>query len=190
MALTDSVNRLAHADTSPDLRHELESEGPSSEPRPRKPGADAFLELLELANEAHEKELGCLRLCALAAQVGRSHEFRKAMDKRAAAAQRRVDSLRSLGHLLGFEVQLSTHGALRRAAARHRIAGMIEAVQMAVDAHESVLAESVARECVIQARMMAEMTWRALRQVARGVRLEPGSRASVFDTHALQNGTY
>jgi hypothetical protein len=184
----ESADRLAHADTSPDLRHELDADAPASEPRPRRASSDAFVELIELANEAHEKELGCLRLCALASQVGLSHEFRQAMDKRAGAAQRRVDSLRSLGHLLGFEVQLSTYGALRRAAARHRIAGMVEAVQMAIDARELSLAESVARECVMQARMMAEMTWRALRHVARGVHLEPGLRGSAFDTTALELG--
>lgn len=186
MAQNDPVNRLAHADTSPDLRHEIELDGPASEPRPRTSKSDSFVELLELANEAHEKELGCLRLCALAAQVGLSHELRVAMDKRAAAAQRRVDSLRSLGHLLGFEVQLSTYGSLRRAAARHRIGGMVEAVQMAIDAGDPALAESVARECVVQARVMAEMTWRALSRAARGVHLEPGLRGSSFDTGALE----
>lgn len=182
----DAVDRLAHADTSPDLRHALDSDAPASEHRPRTAPADSFAELLELANEAHEKELGCLRLCALASQVGLSHEHRQAMDQRAAAAQRRVDSLRSLGHLLGFEVQLSTYGSLRRAAARHRIAGMVEAVQMAIDAREPALAERVARECVVQARVMAKMTWRELSRAARGVHLEPGLRGATFDTTALE----
>lgn len=186
MAQNDSINRLGLADTCPDLRHELEMDGPTSEHRPRTTPSDSFAELLELANEAHEKELGCLRLCALASQVGLSHELRQAMNKRAAAAQRRVDSLRSLGHLLGFEVQLSTYGSLRRAAARHRIAGMIEAVQMAIDARDPALAESVARESVVQARVMAEMTWRALGRAARGVHLEPGLRGSTFETSALE----
>lgn len=188
MPQNDPVNRLGLADTCPDLRHELEVDGPSSEHRPRSKQSDSFAELLELANEAHEKELGCLRLCALASQVGLSHELRQAMDKRAAAAQRRVDSLRSLGHLLGFDVQLSTYGSLRRAAARHRIAGMVEAVQMAMDARDAVLAETVARESVVQARVMAEMTWRALSRAARGVHLEPGLRGSMFDTGALELG--
>lgn len=186
MPQNDPVDRLAHADTSPDLRHALDTDAPASEHRSRTARDESFVHLLELANEAHEKELGCLRLCALASQVGLSHEHRLAMDRRAAAAQRRVDSLRSLGHLLGFEVQLSTYGAPRRAAARHRVAGMVEAVQMALDAGDPVLAETVARECVVQARVMAEMTWRELSKAARGVHLEPGLRGSTFDTTALQ----
>jgi hypothetical protein len=187
MAQNDSVKRLGLADTCPDLRHEID-DGPASEHRPRTSPSNAFAEVLELANEAHEKELGCLRLCSLSSQVGLSHELRVAMDKRAAAAQRRVDSLRSLGHLLGFDVQVSTQGSLRRAAARHRIAGMIEAVQLAVDAGEPGLAESVARECVVQARVMAEMTWRALSRAARGVHLEPALRGSRFDTSTIELG--
>lgn len=183
----DSAHRLAHADTSPDLRYAFDPEVPASD-RMRTSRFDAWNHLLELANEAHEKELGCVRLCALAEQASLSHEQRLAMEKRGAAAQRRVDALRSLGHLLGFELHLSSHGVLRRTLAQRRVAGMVEAIQMAVDANQPELAESVARESVVQARVMAELTWRALSAAARRVQIADRLRGTDFDARVLDLG--
>jgi hypothetical protein len=181
----DSAHRLAHADTSPDLRPALDADAPASEHRGRTMRVGAWNNLLELANEAHEKELGCVRLCALAEQASLTHEHRVAMEKRGAAAQRRVDALRSLGHLLGLELHLSTHGGLRRALVQRRVAAMVEAIQMALDADQAELAESVARESVVQARVMAELTWRALSEAARRVQIADRLRGSGFDASVL-----
>ncbi len=163
-------DKLSQADTLPD---------PSSNRTFDATEGDAARNfVLSLALEAYEKEMGCARLCALAAPTLRTRETASAVDRRRRAALRRAEAVRHMGDLLGQDLRDDDGRNLRQATAHHRIVCLAASLKMATESRDAELAESVSLECVVQARTMARMTWGKLVAAAKVLHMAEALAAS------------
>jgi hypothetical protein len=143
--------RLPYADTLPDEGH----------------GGRNDQSLLRLALEAREKALGCARLCELASHAARSESLRLAFQRRRHHAEKRARAISRLAGGLAA-TKVDSLGLPGSVAARYRVKALARALDIAVASGDAELAERVASECVAQARLMADVTWRKLVTATRG----------------------